>query len=86
MRAGVGEDKLSDQVVTWWTEFARTGSPAASTEWPAFDPGTGNVTLEWDIPKGKPVYTADTAFKVAQCNFWDVTPTWDAFAWGTQCE
>jgi para-nitrobenzyl esterase len=56
--------KLSDEVMGYWTNFAKTGDPndASLPAWPRYDK-TGNVIfLDKEITTGEPTTTARYEF------------------------
>ena len=69
---GKGERKLSEQVMAYWTNFAKTGNPGtggtAGVAWPAYNASTDTV-LDIDIP-----VSTISGLKTEQCNFWDTVP------------
>ncbi len=61
------EQPLADNMIAYWTRFARTGNPngAGAPAWPAYDTaGDKNVVL--DLPIG-----TLAGYKKARCDFWD---------------
>ncbi|MDR3415738.1 MAG: carboxylesterase family protein [Nevskia sp.] len=62
------EQSLSNAMMSAWTEFARTGRPAASagSAWRRYDPATDEVTaLVPPAPQALPTHTREH-----KCNFW----------------
>jgi len=69
-------EKLSDQIVTAWTNFARTGNPngQGNFPWPRYEvePGKSSFYLFQNIPALSTFTDAD--FSAAhKCDFWDAT-------------
>jgi len=69
------QEKLSDQMVTAWTNFARTGNPngQGNSPWPRYEvePGKSSFYLSQNIPTSS---ITDADFSAAhKCDFWDAT-------------
>jgi carboxylesterase type B len=64
-----GEADLSKRMVSYWTNFAKTGnpnSPASVTPlWPLYSQ-TADQNMEFAIPP-----TVQSGLRSAYCNFWD---------------
>ena len=63
------QQKLSDRMVGYWTEFAKSGQPNGngSPHWPEFE--RGRQVMQSLVP---PTPTTETNFATAhQCAFWD---------------
>ena len=70
------QEKLSNQIVTAWANFARTGNPngQGNSPWPRYEVELGkpSVYLSQNIPSLSTFTDAD--FTVAhKCDFWDAT-------------
>lgn len=65
------ETALSDQLVGYWTKFAKSGNPNGSGDspWPRFHPESGPLLLQ-DIPNSTTT-SADAFAASHQCSFWD---------------
>jgi para-nitrobenzyl esterase len=68
------QSKLSDQLVTLWANFARTGNPngEGDTQWPQYNvaPGQTGYYLVENIPALSTM--TDAQFSAAhKCDFWD---------------
>jgi para-nitrobenzyl esterase len=64
------DDLLSDQMATYWTNFARTGDPNGPgvPTWPSYEAGTEQV-VALSVP-----LTVLERYHVAQCEFFDTVP------------
>jgi para-nitrobenzyl esterase len=64
------QEKLSDRMVTAWTNFVRTGNPGGKGigTWPAFDAKTG-VHMGLNLSGFAPISNRDFA-AAHQCDFW----------------
>jgi para-nitrobenzyl esterase len=62
------EKPLVSRVQGYWTSFARTGDPngGGAPSWPPYN-ASGDQAMMLDLPTS----AAGTAYKKAQCDFWD---------------
>lgn len=61
-----GERALAQQLIGYWTRFARDGAPGGDTPpWPPFDPGSDTI-LRLDLSS-----STISGWKRSDCDFWD---------------
>jgi carboxylesterase type B len=69
------EQKLSNQMVTYWGEFTKTGSPNTHGQprWPTYSANAGGKAKLMSLRPGNQTkaMTADTYSAEHQCSFWD---------------
>lgn len=64
------EERLSDQMVGQWTNFAATGNPGIEgADWPAYDGSENATMMVQDIPLAS--RTMAETRNAYQCGFWD---------------
>jgi len=68
-----GEEILSEQMITYWTNFAHTGSPnkgntVPSLKWPPYQQSANG---QWPNMKFAVPSSIENNFDASYCNFWD---------------
>ena len=66
------EQKMSDAIVTYWSNFVKTGNPNKGSkvpplDWPVYSKSTGSKFLRITTPAN----IAETSYRDEFCNFWD---------------
>jgi para-nitrobenzyl esterase len=68
------QQRLSDQLVNFWTTFGRTGNPNGTRNrpWPRYEPRLDNYFIE-NIPNSTVIAGVSAFAKDHRCRFWEST-------------